>query len=55
MMKISTQNYSMPKDLSQNGQLPIRIVSPDLGHFPKQASDQYKLTHQLCQSDRSDL
>ncbi|MHA4740356.1 hypothetical protein [Dyadobacter sp. MSC1_007] len=41
------QINSIPDDFSQNGQLPIRIVSPDFGHLPPEAVGAYGLTHRL--------
>lgn len=37
----------MPANLSQNEQLPIRIVSPGFGHLPKETVDRQELTHRL--------
>ncbi|GAB3920542.1 AraC family transcriptional regulator [Larkinella terrae] len=38
---------SLPENLSQNSQLPIRIVSPNFGHLSQQAIDNYGFTHRL--------
>jgi len=38
---------SLPKDLSQNKQLPIRIVSPDFGHISSKAINKYNPTRRL--------
>ena len=38
---------SLPKDLSQNDQLPIRIVSPDFGHISSKAVNNYGPTRRL--------
>ena len=37
----------LPKDFSQNNQLPIRIVSADFGHLSAEAAAKYGLTHRL--------
>ena len=41
------QSYSFPEGFSQNDHLPIRIVSPDFGHLPKEAAAKYGLTQRL--------
>ncbi len=37
----------MPANLSQNEQLPIRVVSPGFGHLPKERIDKHELTQRL--------
>jgi AraC family transcriptional regulator, transcriptional activator of pobA len=37
----------LPQHLSQNNQLPIRIVSPDFGHLSPEAAKKHGLTHRL--------
>ncbi|TLV02893.1 AraC family transcriptional regulator [Dyadobacter luticola] len=46
-MKTTTRKHSLPPDFSQNDQLPIRIVSPDFGHLPKDVIGKYGLTRRL--------
>jgi AraC family transcriptional regulator, transcriptional activator of pobA len=38
---------TFPGHLSQNNQLPIRIVSPDFGHLPAKSAAQYGRIHRL--------
>jgi AraC-like DNA-binding protein len=46
-MKTPPHNHSLPQDLNQNDQLPIRIVSPDFGHISKETIRLYPSTRRL--------